>query len=203
MNMAAMGGPVGGGAGAVRTNAGTPNIQYDMSPENMLKKLNTAIYDYLLRNSLYDIAKSFQGQMEIDTKPDNNESPNQRGSQLPNGVDEGIDGDSDKALRKRPEGLPLPNNFHDGPFLQDWWCQFWEIWHGLRGRGKNGTIQFVGNQKQAQRGRINMMGAVDPNMQNVRGNYNMMQGMTNGMAMGANDLRKSAMQQNTQQKLYV
>ena len=200
MNMAAMGGPVGGGAAGAQMHLGTPNSinQQVFTPEYVLKKLNTAIYDYLLRNSQYDIARSFQEKMPIDPKTDTKESPSQRGLQM-NGVDDSMDDSKDNAILKRPEDLPLPNNFTDGPFLQDWWCQFWEIWHGQRNKGRTGTNAYLGPQRAAQKGRFNMMGAIDPNMQ--RG-YNMMQmqGMNNGMAMGPNDLRKSAMQQNNQQR---
>ena len=198
MNMAAMGGPVGGGAGGAQMNVGTPsNATLDVSPQYMQKKLNTAIYDYLLRNSLYDIARSFSKAMTIDTKDDTKESPSQRGGQQPNGVDEGTD---DEGILKRPSDLPLPHNLSGGPFLQDWWCQFWELWHGLRGRGKNGLNSYVANQRMAQKNRFNMMGAMDPNMQNMRAGYGMMQNMNNGVAMGPNDLRKSAIQQNNQQR---
>lgn len=193
MNMAAMGGPVGGGpAAGARMNVGTPSN--DTSPEVLSKKLNTAIYDYLLRNELYDIARSFQDQMPIETKADEKDSPKM------NGVDDGTDDARDQAILKRPPGLPLPNNMLSGPFLQDWWCQFWEIYHGIRKGAKNGTQTYLNNQRMAQKTRFNMMGAVDPGMQNIRGNYMMQGGMNNGMAMGQNDLRKSAMQQNTQQR---
>lgn len=197
MNLAAMGGPVGGGAGSgARMNVGTPSNE--VNPENILKKLNTAIYDYLLRNQLYDVARSFQEQMPIETKAEDKDSPKM------NGVDDGLEDSRDQAILKRPEGLPLPNNMISGPFLQDWWCQFWEIFHGIRKGAKNGMQAYLTNQRMAQKQRFNMMTAVDPNAQNMRGNYMMQGAMNNGMAMAQNDLRKSAMQQNTQQRqLYV
>lgn len=192
MNMAVMGGPVGGGAMAGQMNMGSPSNQtIDMSPAAILKKLNTAIYDYLLRNSQYDIAKAFQEKMPIETKP--------KDEKQANGMDDGMDDTKDPGILKRPEGLPLPNNMHDGPLLQDWWLQFWELWHGQRNRGKNNTMQYLQNQRMGQKGRMNLMGAMDPNMQNLRSGYNMM--ANNGMPMNPNDLRKSAMQQNNQQRL--
>ena len=204
MNMAATGGPVGGSMAGAQINAGTPNSggMSNFSPEYMMKKLNTSIYDYLLRNAKYDVAKMFLEQMEVETK-DSKESPGQRG--LQNGVDNGMDETKDEGIANRPPHLPLANNLSDGPFLQDWWLQFWEIWHSLRGKAsnRNGTQTYIGNQRTMQKGRFGMIGAMDPNMQNMRGNY-MMQGMNNGMAMSQNDLRKSAMQQNNQQRnLYV
>ena len=201
MNIQAMGGPVGGGGPPM--NAGTPsNSANSYSPEIIKQKLNTAIYDYLLRNGKYEIARSFVDQMSVDTKADTKESPSQRAGQQVNGVDDGMD---DDAVAKRPDGLPLPNNLMQGPFLQDWWFQYWEIWQTQRNiLTKAGLQSYVNNQRMAQKGRFNMLGAMDPNTQNMRGGYNVMQGMNNGMAMGQNDLRKTTLQQNNQQRqLYV
>lgn len=204
MNVAGMGGPVGGGAAGAQMNAGTPGGNMpDLTPKMMQIKLNTAIYDYLLRNSLYDIAKSFQKDMTIETKQDIKQSPNQRNGQMANGID-GMDDMKDPGLMKKPDDLPLPNNMYDGPFLQDWWFQFWEIYMGNRNRSRGNTQQYVTNQRQNQKTRMQLMGGMDPNsMQNLRGYNNMMQGMNNGMGMGPNDLKRTAMQQNQQRNLYV
>ncbi|WPH05033.1 transcriptional activator soma [Acrodontium crateriforme] len=174
MNMGAMGGPVGGGA-AGQMNMGTPNSSGGVSNGDPLKRLNTAIYDYLLRNSLYDVARLFSKSVDIET--DTKKSPNQRGGQL-NGLD---DMDIDKAIQDRPDDLPLPQQLGDGPFLQDWWCQFWEIYHGQRSKGKPTTLAYIGAQRQGQKARTNMMGPMDPaQMNNMRG---FMPNMNNGMNM--------------------
>lgn len=186
MSLAGMGGPVGG----------TPNNSLD-NQAVYLKKLNTAIYDYLLRNRLYDIARMFNEQMPIETKTDIKtdikESPNQRSGQQVNGIEDDADDNKDQAILKRPEGLPLPNNLFDGPVLQDWWCQFWEIWHGHRGNGKIGTQKYIGAQRQAQKGRFNLMGGMNPNA--VQYNSGM-PNMANGVGGGPGDLRKTVMNQN-------
>lgn len=196
MNMAAMGGPVGGGP---QINAGTPgNSGMAMSHEVTIKKLNTAIYDYLLRNELYDLAKNFHTKMPIETRPDMKQSPNQRGGQQANGVDD-MDSDiKDQALINRPDGLPLPGNI-EGPFLQDWWCQFWEMWNGHRNRKNvaSNTQNYVNAQRAAHR--MGMMNA-NGGMQNMRGYNGMMPGMNNGAGMN-NDLKRAAMQ--NQQRMYV
>lgn len=201
MNMAAMGGPVGGGGmGGPQMNAGTPgNSGSYMPQESTIKRLNTAIYDYLLRNELYDIAKAFHAKVPIETKTDTKQSPNQRGSQQANGVDDSMDIDSkDQAIMNRPEGLPLPGNI-EGPFLQDWWCQFWEMWRGHR---KLNVAPNTQNYITAQRAAQQRMGMMNPNgMQNLRGYNGMMPGMNNGMAM-QNDLKRAAMQ-NQQRNMYV
>ena len=205
MQMAGMGGPVGGGPVGGQRNVGTPGSNnLDMSPERILKKLNTAIYDYLLRNQLYDIAKSFIKQMDVETKQDVKQSPNQRGSQQPNGIDDGLEDPKDAGLLKKPDDLPLPANMSDGPFLQDWWSQFWDIYHCYRGNagGKQGTQTYIGAQRMAQKGRLGMMGGMDPNsLQNIRGYNTMAQGMNNPMGMNPNDLKRTAMQQNQQRNM--
>lgn len=204
MNMAGMGGPVGGGgAGVPQMNTGTPsNSGGGLSNENMLKKLNTAVYDYLLRNGLYDIAKAFQSKMDIETKTDTKQSPSQRNGQQPNGVDESMDLDStsNEAIANRPDGLPLPNNVHDGPFLQDWWCQFWEVWQVRSGRnaGRGVTKEYLQAQRQAQQARMGMMTNMDSNNARMRG----MNVMPNGLGMQQNDLRKAAAMQQ-QRGMYV
>ena len=208
MNMAAMGGPVGGGGGiAAQMNAGTPgsSASPDMNHAAVMKKLNTAIYDYFLRNQLYDLAKSFMVKMPIETK-DPKQSPNQRGGPQANGIDDAMDDSKDEAILNRPEDLPLPNNISDGPFLQDWWCQFWEIHWGIRGRALKPTAQnYIAQQRAQQKIRQGMVNGMDPNsMQNLRGYNNMMGGVNNGMAMGMgpNDMKRVALQ-NANRNLYV
>ncbi|TKA68895.1 hypothetical protein B0A55_08398 [Friedmanniomyces simplex] len=197
MNMA--GGPLGGGGGPAaqqqaQMSVGTPS-NGDGSGPNAIKRLNTAIYDYLLRNSMYEVARGFLKHMEIET--DIKKSPNQRGQ--PNGVaDDGMDIDVAE-LKNRPDDLPAPLQLGDGPFLQDWWCQFWEIYTGYRGKGgKSQVLSYIGNQRQAQKARTNMMaaGGMDAaGMQQMRMNNSMMmQGMNNG-AMGIpTDLPRKAVQ---------
>jgi len=189
--MAGMGGPVGGPQ-QQQMNAGTPNSGGGGGATmDYVKRLNTAIYDYLLRNQLYDTARSFQAKMEIET--DTKKSPNQRqGPQQPNGVDDSMDID-DSGIRNRPDDLPAPLQLGDGQFLHDWWCQFWEIYQGHRGKGKQSTMNYIGAQRQSQKARTSMMGAgMDPQaMQGMRG-YNGVMQMNNGMM--PNDLKRQAMQ---------
>ena len=183
MSMAGMGGPV---AAPQQMNAGTPNSG-GPAIDN-IKRLNTAIYDYLLRNGLYDSARSFLKTMDIDT--DMKKSP---GSRAANGVDDGLELDSE--IKNRPEDLPAPLQLGEGPFLQDWWCQFWEMFQGQRTKGKQSTQTYIGHQRQAQKARMSIVppGNMDPaSMQNIRGYNNSMMQM-NGMGM-TNDLKRAAMQ---------
>lgn len=188
MNMAGMGGPVGG----PQVNAGTPSNSGDpISHVITVKKLNTAIYDYLLRNQLFDLARNFHSKMDIEQKTDGKPSPNQRGQQV-NGVDDGMDTDSrDPPIPNKPSDMPLGAIEPD--FLKDWWCQFWEIWGGHR-KMKNTpaqTQQYIQAQRVAmQQGRVmNGNGA-----QNMRAFPNgMMPGVNKGAVM-PNDLQRAAMQ---------
>lgn len=186
--MGGMGGPVGGapsqqqqqqGAGTP-TNGGAVNAN---DSADTVKRLNTYIYDYFLRNQHYDIARAMHqsGTMELFTQM--KQSPNQRQNQ-PNGID---DMDTD-----RPKDLPEPGLQNtEGPFLQDWWFQFWDIYNSRRNLtpNKQATLGYVSAQRAGQKQRGNLMGGMDPAaMQNLR----QMQMMGNGMM--PNDLKKAAMQ---------
>jgi len=196
MNMGGMGGPVGGAPPLQQQqqqqqpqnqqNAGTPTNGGAVNandPADTVKRLNTYIYDYFLRNQHYDIARAMHqsSTMEIATQP--KQSPNQRQNQ-PNGID---DTDSD-----RPKDLPDPAFQNtEGPFLQDWWFQFWDIYTSRRNQGnsKQSTLGYITAQRTVQKQRANLMGGMDPAaMQNMR-NMSM---MSNGMMQ--NDLKKAAMQ---------
>ncbi|KAH9842126.1 camp-dependent protein kinase pathway protein [Teratosphaeria destructans] len=181
-----MGGPV-----QQMNNAGTPSG--GAAPIDAVKRLNTAIYDYLLRNQFHDAARSFLKNAEVETEM--KKSPNQR-----NGVgDDGMDIDGNE-IKDKPADLPLPLQLGDGVFLQDWWCQFWEIFQGHRGKGKQSTLSYIGAQRQQQKQRTAMMGQnMDQSAMGQVGRYNNMMQMNNGM-MG-NDLAKRAAMQNQQRNM--
>lgn len=185
----AMGGPV---------NAPTPGGGGGLGHDEVLKRLNTAIYDYLLRNSHYDVARIVSQRLDIFKKTDVKQSPNQRNGQQANGVDDSmdLDGTKDSGIKGRPEDLPLPENVVEGPFLQDWWFQFWEIHFAKRNKNPNQqTNQYVAQQRMQQKARLGMMGGMDPaSMQNLRGYNGMVPNMNNGMGAMPNDLKRTAMQ---------
>lgn len=181
MAMGGMGGPVGG---PQPVNAGTPtNSAANYSSEAIMRKLNTHIYEYLLCNGHYDSARAIYKDLSIEewTK----KSPGQH----QNGADSSMDVDSKElpaGVQKRPSDLPIPDTMShgDGPFLQDWWCQFWELFHGNRQRGKPTVLGYVGQQRVAQKARTGML--VDPN--GMQRGYSM---MNNGMPGG--DMRQAAL----------
>lgn len=195
MNMAGMGGPVGG----PQMNAGTPSnaVDYNMTQIGTVKRLNTAIYDYLLRNQMFDVAKSFRSQVEIETKPEGKQSPGQRGQQA-NGVDDSMDLDGkESTILNKPNDLPFPRIEAD--FLKDWWCQFWEIWRGHRNKGTPPITQnYINAQRQAMNQRMGMM--PQNGAQGMRAYNGMMPGMNNGQVI-PNDLKRAAMQ--NRQGMYV
>jgi len=169
--------------------AATPSSS-DMSAEALTKKLNTAIYDYLLRNSHYEVARAMHKATEINTKPDIKHSPGQQNGQ-PNGIDDLL---NHPALRDRPDDLPMPANVYDGPFLEDWWSMYWEIHFARRNKGtQQQSNQYVAQQRAIQKGRNGMMNSMDPAM-SMRGYNGAVQGMPNGMAGMPNDLKRTAMQ---------
>lgn len=81
--------------------------------EDYQSHLNTYIYDYLLRNELWDLARLWVKTMTVVAMPTNGESKG-----------------------KRPVDLPEPNippHCSDTSFLYDWWCQFWDVFSATRG----------------------------------------------------------------------
>lgn len=172
-----MGGPVG-----------TPNSGgVGMDPAGSTKRLNTAIYDYLLRLGLYEAARQFVKSVDIDEKM--KDSPNQRGGQQ-NGIDDGM-GVEHEGIANRPHDLPAPAQLGDGPFLQDWWCQFWEIYHGHRGKGKQTTLSYIGAQRQMQKARTTTM--MDAGAMNMRGQFSNGSIMPNVNGMNPDALKRAAM----------
>ena len=115
-------------------------------------KLNTYIYDYFLKNDLYECARAIiqsQVPLALDTTKS---SPGRRRDGDINGVDDNaMDTDSKDDLdSKRPEDLPLPKVPSDVPansFLLDWFQLFWDIYFAQR-KGKQATpqaLQYVQN----------------------------------------------------------
>lgn len=195
MNMGGMGGPVGGVPPPQQQGAGTPTnggaVNTNDSAET-IKRLNTYIYDYFLRNQHYDIARAMHQSPNMELITQMKQSPNQRQNQ-PNGVD---DTDTD-----RPKDLPEAQlNNTEGPFLQDWWFQFWDIYNSRRNMpGKQSTLNYLTTQRAGQKQRTSLMtNGMDPAaMQNMRA----MSMMGNGMM--PNDLKKAAMQNAGAGSMYV
>jgi len=137
-----MGGPVGGGMPMM--NNGAAGVRPPMPANDNRSQLNTYIYEYFLRNGMYDCARSLLNS----DQPMNviKDSPGRRRDE--NGGDEGGDGDSkDDIDTKRPADLPDPNLPKECPescFLYEWWCLFWDMFNAQRGKGDGrNVLQYV------------------------------------------------------------
>ena len=150
-SMSAVGGPVGGMSTA---NNGLPTAGRAERQVDPLKlRLNTYIYDYFLKNEMWDCARALvQGDAPIDTTK---VGPGQRrdgDSGMLNGVDDSpMDTDvKDEGDSKRPDDLPVPNVPNALPqnsFLYDWFCVFYEMLSAQRNVGKPGengaAVQYL------------------------------------------------------------
>ena len=134
------GGPVGGGMPMMNNGAGRgPPLQANMADQRA--QLNTYIYEYFLKNNMYDCARSLIGSEQPINVHKN--SPGQNG-------DEG-DGDSKGDDLKRPDDLPLPNlptDSQDSCFLYEWWCLFWDMFNAQRGKGERQAVMSYVNHTQ-------------------------------------------------------
>ena len=140
--MTAMGGPVGGG-GVPMNGPNRPPMQVNDNQQQR-SQLNTYIYEYFLRNGMYDCARSLlNSEQPIKVIKD---SPGRR-REDGNGED-GADGDSkDDIDSKRPDDLPAPDVPRECPescFLYEWWCLFWDMFNAQRGKGDGrNVLQYV------------------------------------------------------------
>ena len=138
-----MGGPVGGGIPAMNNGAGAGVRQVN----DNRSQLNTYIYEYFLRNEMYECARSLlRSEQPMSLVKD---SPGRREEGGNNGIgDDGGDGESkDDVDSKRPRDLPAPNLPKDTPescFLYEWWCLFWDMFNAQRGKGDGrNVLQYV------------------------------------------------------------
>ncbi|KZF24265.1 hypothetical protein L228DRAFT_266612 [Xylona heveae TC161] len=215
----AVGGPVGGMPVMNNGAAGVPrpsnasavgiNAQHVNTPEISRMQLNTYIYDYFLKNELYDCARALlQSDANLNTTPPTKTSPGRRRQDgNVNGVDENAMDTDSKDDVKRPDDLPTPNVPPLCPgnsFLFDWWCLFWDIFHSQRRKPKpsgGGPVeQYMQHTQQQTRMRqeqqSQLMRQMNPGMMpNMQYQNMMMRGMqANGMNLAQNELQRKALQ---------
>jgi hypothetical protein len=144
--MNAMGGPVGGGLPMGMNNGAAGGIRPPMPANNdQRSQLNTYIYEYFLRNGMFDCARSLlNSDQPLNTMKD---SPGRR-----NEGEDGADGDSkDDIESKRPDDLPSPNvprECQESCFLYEWWCLFWDMFNAQRGKGDGRAVHSYVNHTQ-------------------------------------------------------
>ena len=123
--------------------------------------LNTYIYDYFLKEGLYDCARAL---LASDQPPNVNKgSPGSRRDEnnnlLGNGVgDDAMDTDSkDDVDSKRPSDLPLPilTAQSDTCFLYEWFCLFWEVLVSQRKIGSGSNPQNPQVNQYIQHAQVN------------------------------------------------
>jgi hypothetical protein len=207
-NMNAMAGAVGGAPMSMAmNNANGPMAAAQQAAQridntgNNRVMLNTYIYDYFLREGLFDCARAL---LTSDQPPNVNKgSPGSRrdenGNVLGNGVgDDAMDTDSkDDIDSKRPSDLPLPilSAQSETCFLYEWFCLFWDM---LMSQRKMGSGNNPANAQVSQY----IQHAQLQNRQKQNHQQEMLRQMRpDGTAMGFNPMMRNGMamakQQNT------
>ncbi|CAG8957947.1 hypothetical protein HYFRA_00000289 [Hymenoscyphus fraxineus] len=192
------GGPVGGGMPTMMNNGAAGRAPMPVN-DNQRSQLNTYIYEYFLRNEMYDCARSLlRSDQPMNVLKTNEGKMN---------GDDGANGDSkDDIDSKQPEDLPPPNLPKECPescFLYEWWCLFWDMFNAQRGKADGRAVMnYVAHtqaqSRQRQEQQVAMLRGLRPEgmMQNG-GAYQqmMMRNQANGMNMHQqNELRQKAIQ---------
>jgi hypothetical protein len=138
-NISMAGGPVGGGPMTMMGNNVLAGGQVQRPPENNRANLNTYIYDYFLREGMYDCARAMLNSEQALNVHKNSPRRDENGNTIGNGIgDDPMDTDSkDDIDSKRPSDLPAPNvpNGSDSCFLYEWFCLFWDMLSAQRNKG--------------------------------------------------------------------
>ncbi|KAK0708629.1 hypothetical protein B0H67DRAFT_345468 [Lasiosphaeris hirsuta] len=219
-NMNPMGGPVGAPMPMMNNSGALPpqGGQRHQANDSNRTLLNTYIYEYFIRNGMYDCARQvIQYDPNINVKKD---SPGGRrdegGNIVGNGLgDDPMDTDTKDGLdQKRPDDLPapnVPNLLPDSCFLYEWFCLFWDVFNSQKGKGSSNQVnQYVQHTQQQSRLRQE---AQQTMLRNIRPpeafaaqqqyQQHMMRGMQNGaMNMNmkpGNPLQRAAMANNNPQ----
>ncbi|KAI0973894.1 hypothetical protein F4678DRAFT_486497 [Xylaria arbuscula] len=197
-NIPMAGGPIGGGPMAMMGNNALAAGQVQRPPENNRANLNTYIYDYFLREGMFDCARAMlnsEQALNVHKNPRRDENGNAIGNGL---GDDPMDTDNKDDLdAKRPSDLPAPNvpNGSDSCFLYEWFCLFWDMLSAQRNKGgvSPHVSQYVAHTQQQSRLRqTQQQEMLRQNMYN-----SMMPRMANGMPMAnKHTLARTAMANN-------
>lgn len=156
-NMNPMGGPVGGAPMPMMDNNGVVNPQaaaavaarHQQVHDNQRGVLNTYIYEYFLRQGMFDCARSLlKSNQQVNVIKDGSNRRRDENGNAVNGIgDDAMDTDSKDELDKLPDDLPppkLPMPASDTSFLYEWFCLFWDISNAQRAKSGNSTVnQYV------------------------------------------------------------
>ncbi|KAH8808081.1 SOM1 protein [Xylogone sp. PMI_703] len=198
-----MGAPVAAGIPMANNGQAGAAVRQQMPTNDQRSLLNTYIYEYFLRNEMYDCARSLLQTDQTMNVP--KDSPGRRRDENGNPVGNGTggeDGDNkDDIDMKRPDDLPAPNLPKECPescFLYEWWCLFWDMFNAQRGKGEGrNVLQYVAHTQHQSRMRQehqqNMLRAMRPEMMPQ---YQQMMRNPQGMNMNQNEIARKAMQNN-------
>jgi hypothetical protein len=155
-----MGGPVGAPV-PMMNNGGLPPQaigprQMQVSPENQRTLLNTYIYEYFIRNNMFDCARQLlQSDQQVNVQKDGNRRRDENGNPINGLGDDPMDTDSkDDVDAKLPEDLPapkLPMPASETSFLYEWFSLFWDIFHAQRAKGGTGPVNQYVSHTQVSR----------------------------------------------------
>jgi hypothetical protein len=148
-----MDGPVDGGKPMMSSVAPGGGITRPpmAANENQRQQLNTYIYEYFVRNGMFDCARSLLNSEKPLTliKESPGKCQNNNGNDMGNGTgDDGGDADSKDDLEsKRPDDLPVPDvprEYPESCLLYEWWCLFWNMFNAQCGKGDGrNVLQYV------------------------------------------------------------
>ena len=140
MNGINAGGPMAMTNGA--NPAATQNVMPAERDNEMKMKLNAYIYDYLLKNEQWEVARALhKSSLTIRYRKGDGDS---------------MEDSKDDIELKKPPDLPMPGDVptmaNDNSFLFDWFSIFWDIFLAPRTRNnpgvkQNPALQFMENAK--------------------------------------------------------
>lgn len=154
-------GPAVGPPMAMMNNGGAvappavPRPQQQPINEGNKHLLNTYIYEYFLRNEMYDCARALLAsdpQIKVQDGPNTRRDEN--GNIVANGESMDVDSKDGIDSKGSAEGLPqpsIPNPSMDNPFLYEWFCLFWDMFNAQKGKSANNQVQQYINFNQASR----------------------------------------------------
>lgn len=141
-----------GGGGMPMMNNGLPRQRAMPINDNQQRsQLNTYIYEYFLRNEMWDCARTIiKSGQPINVMKSSPSGRDMNGNLLENG-DDGQEDSKDDLNPNKPSDLPAPNLPKDCPescFLYEWWCLFWDMFNAQRGKGEAPNVQQYINHTQ-------------------------------------------------------
>ncbi|KAF2751556.1 hypothetical protein M011DRAFT_474011 [Sporormia fimetaria CBS 119925] len=148
--MAAMAAMNANPAGPADASARIGHMQRPVTKENDPRNLiNTYIYDHMLRNQLFDVAKAMiDSGVQLNLETTKKQSPGNV-----NGVDPG-----DASRHDLPPPVLPGNQMVENSFLSDWWCQFWDIFSANRGRHNQHSkhAQYIAQARNMSQVNVNL-----------------------------------------------